>query len=62
MQNKFKVGDSVQLKSGGPEMIVTEVLDDLGDHAIVWCKWFVNDKTESDTFPSLALKVAVPSS
>jgi integrase/uncharacterized protein YodC (DUF2158 family) len=50
MANEFKIGDLVQLRSGGPVMTVTDVPDDLGN-AFVWCKWSVNDKTESDSFP-----------
>jgi len=57
MANEFKIGDLVQLKSGGPVMTVTDVPDNLGN-AFVWCKWSVNDKTESDSFPPLALKIA----
>jgi uncharacterized protein YodC (DUF2158 family) len=57
MMDEFKIGDLVQLKSGGPAMTVTEVPDGLGD-AVVWCKWFANNKTESDSFPTPALKMA----
>jgi uncharacterized protein YodC (DUF2158 family) len=57
MMNEFKIGDLVQLKSGGPAMTVTETPEDMGSSA-VWCKWFANNKTESDSFPPLALKMA----
>ena len=60
MQNEFQLGDLVQLKSGGPAMTITEIRDDVGDD-VVWCKWFANNKTESDSFPPLALKKADPS-
>ena len=56
MANEFGIGDLIQLKSGGPVMTVTDV-PDLGN-AFVWCKWSVNGKTEHDSFPPLALKIA----
>lgn len=34
---QFKVGDVVQLKSGGPKMTVAEVLSD----GKLWCQWFI---------------------
>ena len=50
---KFKEGDIVQLKSGGPPMTVCEVFGD-GDHE---CKWFSGKKLERGNFPEEALIV-----
>jgi uncharacterized protein YodC (DUF2158 family) len=57
MADEFKVGDIVQLKSGGPEMTVTVVGDHYGTPT-VWCVWFVGTKQEKGDFPSGALKPA----
>ncbi len=51
---KFKVGDIVQLKSGGPKMTCTDV------HSAylkgeVECKWFAGGKQQSGYFPKDAL-------
>ncbi len=43
---EFKVGDVVQLKSGGPHMVVVEVARDA-----IRCCWFTDDQTiESASF------------
>jgi uncharacterized protein YodC (DUF2158 family) len=55
MSHVFNVGDTVQLKSGGPRMTVTGI----GDHhgvMSVWCDWFIASKKETDVFPIDALK------
>ena len=39
MAHKFKSGDVVKLKSGGPKMTVAMVTED-DDCAIVHCSWF----------------------
>ena len=55
MANQFKPGDVVQLRSGGPEMTVTDVgLDDFKKE-MVWCVWFVKTKQESGSFVPDAL-------
>lgn len=58
MQKEFKVGDVVELRSGGPLMTVVAT----GDNQIRCC-WFGTDPAGShyphatfDTFPSDALK------
>ena len=57
---ELKVGDIVQLKSGGPIMTVTDVGSDYGSVGIsVWCVWFVGAKQEKGSFPAAAVK-AVP--
>ncbi len=40
MADEFKIGDVVQLKSGGPKMTVTLVADDYGT-PMVWCSFGV---------------------
>lgn len=56
MSEEFKEGDTVQLKSGGPDM--TYVGDDERDEAM--CIWFENNKKMEGTFPKVALKKAAP--
>lgn len=46
MTDKFKIGDIVQLKSGGPKMTVTAVLEE-----IVRTAWFAGSKKETGAFP-----------
>ena len=47
---KFKVGDIVQLISGGPLLTVVYVRGDQ-----VKCKWFSAKSKEEDTFPEICL-------
>ncbi|MGI9348008.1 MAG: YodC family protein [Gammaproteobacteria bacterium] len=55
MADNIKVGDVVQLKSGGPMMTVGEVRDD----GIAVCEWFVKGgKTETRGFPLKVLDLA----
>jgi uncharacterized protein YodC (DUF2158 family) len=44
----FKVGDIVQLKSGGPKMTVQDA-DQEGTG--IWCQWFAGSKLERGHFP-----------
>ena len=46
MAEKFKIGDIVQLKSGGPKMTVTQVLE-----SVVHTAWFAGSKKEAGGFP-----------
>lgn len=46
MPTSFKTGDIVKLKSGGPEMTVTEV-----DPPNIYCSWFAGKKLEDGRFP-----------
>lgn len=48
---KIELGDTVQLKSGGPVMTVNS-LD--GDEA--WCEWFAGSKAEARNFKVLTLR------
>lgn len=56
-ENKgFEVGQTVELKSGGPVMTITSITGDQ-----ITCDWFVNKhKHSSGTFPSASLKPAAP--
>jgi uncharacterized protein YodC (DUF2158 family) len=54
MADKFKVGDIVQLKSGGPEMTVNQGPVSYRD--AYHCQWFAGKKLESGDFPENSLK------
>jgi uncharacterized protein YodC (DUF2158 family) len=47
MAEKFKVGDVVQLNSGGPKMTVTKI-----DDEYVNTTWFAGDERMDGSFPS----------
>ena len=53
MAAAFKIGDIVQLKSGGPKMTVTSI--PVGDKETVHTSWFAGSKKESGAFPAQAL-------
>ena len=53
---KFKVGDVVLLKSGGPEMTI----EGIGDEGWADCVWFSGLEAKRESFPLDALE-AVPS-
>lgn len=53
-QAAFKVGDIVQLKSGGPEMTVKTVPDPHNKNYT--CQWFAGKKLEAGMFPADSLK------
>jgi uncharacterized protein YodC (DUF2158 family) len=45
MADQFKVGDVVQLKSGGPRMTVSEVGNEAFTNQFkIWCVWFTKAK------------------
>lgn len=57
---KFKTGDPVKLKSGGPEMTVKNYNEDkyADDELMVDCDWFdKNDTKQSDTFHEDQLEI-----
>jgi uncharacterized protein YodC (DUF2158 family) len=55
MPNEIKVGDVVQLKSGGPRMTVNSIGNDNGVMS-AWCSWFDNKNVEkSGVFPVTSL-------
>jgi uncharacterized protein YodC (DUF2158 family) len=54
----FKVGDTVQLKSGSPRMTVTVVGMNANGQEIVECAWFDGTQRQNGTFPAEALRDA----
>ena len=56
--HKFKAGDLVQLKSGGPEMTVEKVFSLPGDESPSYiCTWFTEpSKVNREDFSENALK------
>jgi uncharacterized protein YodC (DUF2158 family) len=52
MADKFNPGDIVQLKSGGPKMTVTQLIED-GSWA--YTAWFAGSKHETGRFPVVTL-------
>ncbi len=50
MTTTLKLGDIVQLKSGGPKMTVSRVLD-----SHIHTAWFAGSKSESGVFPFQAV-------
>jgi uncharacterized protein YodC (DUF2158 family) len=53
----FKVGDVVQLRSGGPLMTVTNAGNDTRGIPTVWCAWFQGTKQEAGAFPAGAVEL-----
>jgi uncharacterized protein YodC (DUF2158 family) len=52
MADQFKPGDVVMLKSGGPQMTVTEV-----DGDRTFCQWFDEKRAaQAQCFPAIAAK------
>jgi uncharacterized protein YodC (DUF2158 family) len=53
MPDEIKVGDTVQLKSGGPSMTIEGIRDEAAS-----CVWFLPAATtvERDTFPLAVLR------
>jgi uncharacterized protein YodC (DUF2158 family) len=62
MEKKFKIGDSVILKSGGPTMTVTKHVGTIplsGPSQYtgrIQCTWFIDNKVEKAEFPQEALE------
>jgi uncharacterized protein YodC (DUF2158 family) len=46
MATRFKVGDTVRLKSGGPLMTVSSLTTDFDGHPVVKTTWF--DKSDKE--------------
>ena len=55
---ELKIGDTVELKSGGPPMIITKhnKHDDIGYFT---CQWFAGEKLEEDLFTPGSLQLVV---
>lgn len=61
--SSFKVGDIVQLKSGGPEMTIQRTPEkEKGINSYYTCQWFAGKKLESGNFPADSLKPVTPES
>ena len=58
MAELFKIGDIVQLKSGGPKMTIREYTST--DENYVSCQWFAGNKLESGAFPTESLILVEP--
>ena len=51
----FKLGDIVQLRSGGPKMTVRNVSDESDRHHFIYCDWFAGSKSQRAQFPPASL-------
>jgi uncharacterized protein YodC (DUF2158 family) len=60
MANKFNLGDTVQLKSGGPAMTVAGVPNDESLSDKYNCSWFRGATRERALFVEEELQVYVP--
>jgi uncharacterized protein YodC (DUF2158 family) len=58
---QWRIGDLVQLKSGGPTMTVTSLIEDSPTEAKVICTWYVEDERIQEPFDPATLKAAKPS-
>lgn len=56
-KKRFKVGDVVQLRSGGPLMTIDALKVD-SDKKAVRCTWFIDGRLESSLFHPKTLKPA----
>ena len=52
----FRVGDTVQLKSGSPRMTVTVVGMNADGKEMVECAWFDGTQRQNGSFPAEALR------
>ena len=54
----FEIGDVATLKSGGPQMTVTNVGEPWygGGVQHAWCSWFVDGEEHHETFPCPSLE------
>jgi len=59
MAAKFKAGDIIELKSGGPKMTVEEVTEGRGNNPDgLWAVWFAGAKRERAHFNIESVKLA----
>lgn len=58
----FAVGETVELKSGGPTMTVESSPEAMGTGGIqkVWCQWFSKGAVERAPFPLASLRKVKP--
>ena len=55
----FTKGDIVQLKSGGPEMTIKDVIEERGGKVSSYrCQWFAGKKLEAGVFSIESVKAA----
>jgi len=54
----FQIGDVVQLKSGGPDITIVSINEDIYENGklSIQCKWFENGKAFTESFPPAALE------
>jgi uncharacterized protein YodC (DUF2158 family) len=57
---KFEKGDTVRVKSSGPDMTVSKTGKDFYEQEMVWCVWFEKTKKMEDTFPPEVLEKVTP--
>jgi uncharacterized protein YodC (DUF2158 family) len=58
MSNEIKVGDTVELKSGGPVMTVSSIGAIVeGGKVYAYCDWFEGSKNMQASFPLTSVKV-----
>ena len=55
MSSPFKVGDIVELKSGGPPMTVIEVNTNLLGHSELKCQWFFSKMETGNFIPDILI-------
>jgi uncharacterized protein YodC (DUF2158 family) len=56
--SELKVGDIVQLKSGGPKMTVDRIFKDAFGAMAARCSWFEENKPMTQSFPLTSLNSA----
>ena len=54
---EFGIGAVVELKSGGPAMTITQVVD-TPDGRSAWCQWFDGETKHGAAFPLVCLRAA----
>lgn len=60
MANDLKVGDVVELNSGGPYMTIESISPDASGKSVAYCVWFSHDEKKSAVFHPEALKKSQP--
>jgi uncharacterized protein YodC (DUF2158 family) len=62
VKTAFRVGETVRLKSGGPEMTVAAIgrLNLRTRRTVIACRWFVGSKLERESFYSEAIEHIKP--
>ncbi len=62
--NIYNLGDTVKLKSGGPDMSVKEVIKNMSKEfsGSYRCQWFAGKKLDTGVFPQESLVAVVTES